>query len=86
MPSRRLLMVVAAVSVLLVVAAGASRTTYEAGGVQVECPDRVWSSALQGLTDRDPDPCAAAAQSRLFSVAAALMGLVLISGLLSRRE
>jgi hypothetical protein len=85
-PTRRLLVLVAAVSVVLVVAVGASRSTYEVGGQEVTCPERVWSSALQSLTDRAPGPCAAAAQSRLFAVTASLMGLVLISGLLSRRR
>lgn len=86
MPSRRLLAVVAVLSVVLVVAAGATRISYEVDGREVACPKRVWSSALESLTDRDRDPCAAGAQSRLFAVAAGLMGLVLISGLLSRRD
>lgn len=86
MPSRRLLVLVALVSLLLVGAVGASRTTYEVGGQEVRCPERVWSEAVGSLTERDPGPCAAAAQGRLFAVAAGLMGLVLISGLLSRRD
>ncbi len=86
MPSRSLLAVVAVLSVVLVVATGATRISYDVDGREVACPERVWSAALEGLTDRDPDPCAAGAQSRLFAVAAGLMGLVLISGLLSRRD
>lgn len=86
MPSPRLLVLVAAVSVVLIAVVGASRTTYEVGSQEVSCPDRVWSSAISSLTDPEPDPCSAAAQSRLFAVTAGLMGLVLISGLLSRRR
>ncbi len=81
MPSRRLLWIVAAVAVVLVVAVGVSRPTV--GGEP--CPDRVFSAALDGLTDRAPEPCAAQAMDRVYAVAAGLMGLVLISGLLSRR-
>lgn len=86
MPSRRLLALVAVVAVALVVAVGAARTTYVVDGREVPCPERVWSTALQSLTEREPGPCAADAQSRLYAVAAGLMGLVLISGLLSRRD
>lgn len=83
MPPRRLLWpAVAVVSLVLVVAVGASRPS--AGGTR--CPDRVWSSALDGLTDRAPEPCAAQALDRIYAVSAGLMGLVLISGLLSRRD
>lgn len=85
MPSRLLLAVVAVLAVVLVVATGATRIAYDIDGRKVMCPERVWSSALESLTERDPDPCAAAAQSRLFAVSAGIMGLVLISGLLSRR-
>ena len=90
MPSRRLLLVVvAAVSVVLVVAIGMSRVTYEVNGVEVACPERVWSASVKGLTDDSSDPgyaCTVESQRRLFAVAAALMGLVLISGLLNRRD
>ena len=79
MPLRRVLWIVAAVSVVLVVAVGAS---YPGEG----CPDRGWSAALDGLTGQAPEPCAARAMDRLYAVAAGLMGLVLISGLLSRRD
>lgn len=87
MPSRRVLLLCAAgaLSLLLVVAVGLSRTRYEAGGATVACPDRVWSTALEGLTDQDPDPCAAAALERVYAVTAGVLGLVLITGLLSRR-
>ena len=85
MSSRVLLSAATAVGILLVVVAGLSRVSYDAGGEQVQCPDRVFSSALESLTDRAPDACAAAAQDRIYGVAASLMGLVLISGLLSRR-
>lgn len=88
MSSRRVLVLVAVVSVLLVVAIGASRVTYEVNGVEVACPDRVWSSAVKGIADDSSDPgyaCTVESQQRLFAVAAGLMGLVMISGLLSRR-
>ncbi len=87
MTSRRLLVLAAAVGALLVLATGASRVSASAGGVERPCPERVWSSALDGLTTPRGEPvdaCAAAARDRLFTVAIALMGLVLVSGLLAR--
>ena len=89
MPSRQVLLlvsVVGAVSLALVVAIGLSRVGYDTPEGRVQCPDRVWSSAVGGLTDRDPDPCTTAALDRFYAVAAGVMGLVLISGLLSRRR
>lgn len=86
MPSYRLLAGVAVICVVLLVAVGSMRTTYEVEGREVPCPERVWSTALGSLTDRAPGPCAAEAQSRLYAVAAGLMGLVLVSSLLSRRD
>ena len=86
MPPRRLLLLVAVLATVLVVAVGAGRSSYVVDGREVACPDRVWSTALESLTDREPDACAAAAQNRLYAVAAGVMGLVLISGLLSRRR
>lgn len=74
----RLLWIVAAVSVVLVVVVGAG---YPGEG----CPERTWSAALDGLTDQAPERCAARALDRVYAVSAGLMGLVLISGLLSRR-
>jgi hypothetical protein len=85
--SRRLLVITAAVGLLLVLAAGASRVSYSVGGVERSCPERVWSSALDGLSTPRGEPvdaCAAASRDRLFTVAIALMGLVLVSGLLAR--
>lgn len=85
MSSPRLLAAAAVVSVVLLVAIGSSRATVNGE----PCPDRVWKAAVQGLTSEPGDPgqpCAAASQERVFAVAAALMGLVLISGLLSRRD
>ena len=87
MTSRGLLVLVAAVSALLLLAAGASRVSYSAGGIEQPCPERVWSTALDGLSTPRGEPvdaCAAAARDRLFPVAIALMGLVLVSGLLAR--
>lgn len=81
MPLRRLALLAGVLSLLLVVAVGASYPT--AGGTR--CPDRTWTAALDGLTDRAPQPCAAQAMERVYAVGAGLMGLVLISGLLSRR-
>lgn len=89
MSQRRLLTVVAVVSVALVVAAALTRTTYPVAGGEALCPDRVWRSALQGTGEDRTTPegvCTARSQERLFLVAAALMGLVLISGILSRRD
>ena len=89
MSQRTVLLAVAVVSVALVVAAGLTRMTYPAAGGEAPCPDRVWRSALQGAGEDRSTPegvCTAQSQERLFLVAAALMGLVLISGLLSRRE
>lgn len=87
----RLLVLVALVSIVLVVAVGLTRATYPVPGGEASCPDRVWRSALQGTGEDRSTPqgiCTAESQQRLFSVAAGLMGLVLISGLLdrSRRE
>lgn len=88
----RLLVAVAVVGVVLVVAVGLTRASYPVpGGGEAACPDRVWRSALQGTGEDRSTPqgiCTAQSQERLFSVAAGLMGLVLISGLLdrSRRE
>ena len=85
MTTRRILSVAAAVSVLLLVAIGASRPTV--GGEP--CPDRVWRAAVTGLGDDSGDPyyaCTAASQERVFAVAGGLMGLVLISGVLARRD
>lgn len=79
MSPRRLLWLVAAVAVGLVVAVGASSPG-------TGCPERTWSAALDGLTERTPEACAAKAMDRMYAVGAGLMGLVLISGLLSRRD
>lgn len=87
MTSRRLWVLAAVVGAVLVLAAGASRASYAVGGVERPCPERVWSSALDGLTTPRGEPvdaCAAASRDRLFTVAIALMGLVLVSGLLAR--
>jgi hypothetical protein len=81
-PLRRLVWIVSVVAVLLVVAIGASHPTVDGA----RCPERVWSAALEGLTDRTPEPCAAQALERIYAVGAGLMGLVLISGLLARRD
>ena len=83
--NRVLLLVSAVVGTVLVLAAGLSRVSYSVDGQEVRCEERVFSSAVASLTERNPDPCAAAAQDRIYSVTAALLGLVLISGLLSRR-
>lgn len=85
MTDRRLLIGVAAVCLVLLVAIGLSRVSV--GGEP--CGDRVWPAAVDGLAERPGDPgyaCARESQERLFAVAAGLMGLVLVSGLLSRRD
>jgi hypothetical protein len=80
--TRTLLAAVALVALVLVLAVGLSRGSASGS----PCPDRVWASALSGLTDQAPDPCEAQALDRLYAVSAGVMGLVLISGLLSRRR
>ena len=85
MTFRRLLAAVAVVSVVLVVAIGASRVSIG----DRPCPDRVWEAAVDGLAAEPGDPgypCARESQERVFAVAAGLMGLVMISGLLARRD
>ena len=89
MTTRRILLAVATVSAVLLVAIGAGRASYPTADGERPCPDRVWKSAVQGLTDDATDPfytCTAQSQQRVFAVAAALMGLVLISGILARRD
>ncbi len=89
MSTARVLVLVGLVSLALVVAIGAGRASYEVNGVEVTCPDNVWSSAVDGLADDVADPgyaCTVESQQRLFAVAGGLMGLVMISGLLSRRR
>ena len=86
MSNRVLLLLAAVVGTVVVLAAGLSRVSYSVDGQEVRCPERVFSSAVASLTDRNPDPCAAAAQERIYAVTAALLGLVLISGLLARRS
>ena len=69
--------------------AGATRASIPVEGGQVTCPDRALATALRSLPD-DADPleraCVAESQERMYVVTAALMGLVLISGLLTRRH
>lgn len=83
----RWLVLCALVSFVLVVATAASRVEYSGADGPVACPERVWSS-LVGAGDDDAveQACTVAAQVRMFQVSAALMGLVLISGLLNRRQ
>jgi hypothetical protein len=85
-PTRVVLSLVAVLGLVLVLVVGLSRPSYTVGGTAVTCPDRSFSAAAKGLLDEERDPCTAQAQERLFAVAASLMGLVLISGLLSRRR
>jgi hypothetical protein len=85
-PTRLLLSLVAVVGLVLVLVVGFSRPSYTVGGTEVTCPDTAFAAAAKGLLDEDRDPCTAQAQERLFAVAASLMGLVLISGLLTRRR
>ncbi|MGI8537455.1 MAG: hypothetical protein ACR2K2_13430 [Mycobacteriales bacterium] len=76
----------ALVSVCVVVATGLTRITVAGDDGPVACPDRVLSSALRaGPEDPVLAQCVAASQQRMYAVAASLMGLVLISGLVSRR-
>jgi hypothetical protein len=85
MTTRRILIAVLAISAVLLVAIGSSRASVDGQ----PCPDRVWKAAAQWLTDDASDPfyaCTAKAQERVFAVAGGIMGLVLISGILSRRD
>lgn len=80
-------MPVVVVSVALLLAASLTRASYPTAGGDVRCADPVWRSAVQGTGEDRSTPeavCTAESQQRLYAVAAALMGLVLISGLLSR--
>lgn len=89
MTSRRLFAAVAAISVVLLVAIGSSRVSYPTADGDQPCPDRVWKAAAQGLADDSRDPfyiCTVESQERVFAVAGGIMGLVLISGILSRRD
>ncbi|MCW2614839.1 MAG: hypothetical protein JWN08_1833 [Frankiales bacterium] len=81
---RTALLVAGIVSLLVVVAAGLSRVSV--GGAP--CGDRVAVAALRSPTSGDPvrDACTRASQDRGYAVLASLMGLVLISGLLSRER
>ena len=71
------------VALLVLTAAGLSRATV--GGQS--CADRAGVAALRSASSGDPvrDACTRASQDRVYAVTAALMGLVLISGLLARR-
>jgi hypothetical protein len=85
----RLLVVVAVVSVALVVAVGLTHASYPVRGGEARCPDPVWRAALQGTGEDRSTPegiCTAESQWRLYAVGAGLMGLVIVSGLLHRRE
>lgn len=86
MRTRLVLILVAVLGAVLVLAVGLSRPTYVVGETELPCADIAFSAAAKGLLDESRDPCAAQAQERLFTVAASLMGLVLVSGLLSRRR
>lgn len=74
---------------MVVAAAGATRASVGVEGGQVTCPDRALPTALRSVPEGG-DPleraCVAVSQERMYVVAASVMGLVLISGLLSRRE
>ena len=89
MTTRRILIAVAAISVVLLVAIGWSRVSYPTADGEQPCPDRVWKAAATGLGDDSRDPfyiCTVESQERVFAVAGGIMGLVLISGILSRRD
>lgn len=77
----RLLLLALLAGLVLVVVVAFSHPSV--GGVR--CPDPVWSSALDGLAEQAPEPCAAQALDRFYVASAGVMGLVLIFGLLSRR-
>lgn len=69
---------------MVLVATGLSRTSVAGVG----CDDRVAAAALRSPSSGDSvrDACTRASQDRAYAVLASLMGLVLISGLLSRER
>ena len=72
------------VALLVLVGTGLSRASVAGAG----CEDRVVTAALRSPSSGDPvrDGCTRASQDRAYAVLASLMGLVLISGLLSRER
>lgn len=72
------------VALLVLVATGLSRASVAGVG----CADRVATAALRSPSSGDAgrDACTRASQDRAYAVLASLMGLVLISGLLSRER
>lgn len=78
---RRLLAGAAVVSLLVLVAVGLTRADGTDGR---PCPQRVGTAALG--SPYSEDPCVLESQRRAYGALASLMGLVLISGLLSRER
>ena len=72
------------VALLVLVGTGLSRTSVDG----VACADRVAAAALRSPSSGEPvrDACTRASQDRGYAVLVSLMGLVLISGLLSRER
>ena len=72
------------VALLVLVGTGLSRTSVDG----TACADRVAAAALRSSSSGDPvrDACTRASQDRGYADLVALMGLVLISGLLSRER
>ena len=71
-------------ALLVLAGTGLSRTSV-AG---TACADRVAAAALRSPSSGDPvrDACTRASQDRAYAVLVAVMGLVLISGLLARER
>lgn len=75
------------VALLVIGAAGATRVTVATPTGPFTCPSRALPASLSGLPDDLVGldrACVQESQRRMYVVTAAVMGLVLISGLLSR--
>ena len=88
MRRRTALLVAGVASLVVLLAAGLTRASYPAPGGTRACADRTAVAALRSGSSGDPvrDACTRDSQRRAYTALASLMGLVLISGLLSRRD
>jgi len=82
-----LLLAVGVVAFVVVAATGATRVSVPTPSGEVTCPGRALSTSLSGPPNDLiglERACVQDSQQRMYAVTAAVMGLVLISGLLSR--
>lgn len=88
MNQRTALVLAGLVSLVVLLAAGLSRSSYPGPEGDAPCADRTAVAALRPASTGDPvrDACTRDSQRRAYTAVASLMGLVLISGLLARRE